>query len=184
MDGFPLIVVDGLLGAAEINRWYESLCGVAFTRSEVARPETQAFKHWAWAITLEKCRQLPFHQLAQDAIQRCLGQRGPQRLYRAYCNLCTYGDMLFTHTDSQPEAEELTALWYIAAKWDVEWGGETVFFDSDGDAKAIVSPKPGRLAIFDGRIRHAGRPPNRICTEPRLTFALKFETVSVGPSGD
>ncbi|PLX57465.1 MAG: proline hydroxylase, partial [Chromatiales bacterium] len=37
---------------------------------------------------------------------------------------------------------------------------------------------PGRLVVFHGAIRHAGRPPNKICLAPRYTFAMKLEPVS------
>jgi Rps23 Pro-64 3,4-dihydroxylase Tpa1-like proline 4-hydroxylase len=97
------------------------------------------------------------------------------RAYRAYTNHAAFGDMLFTHTDCLPDRRELTALWFLCENWDTEWGGETVFFNSAGDAEFIASPRPGRLVVFDGAIRHAGRPPSRICYTPRYTFALKLE---------
>jgi hypothetical protein len=37
-----------------------------------------------------------------------------------------------------------------------------------------VSPRPGRLLLFDGAIRHAGKPPNRNCPVARFTFAIKL----------
>ena len=54
-------------------------------------------------------------------------------------------------------------------------GGETLFFDSKQDAAFVVSPRPGRLCIFDGTLLHCGRPPSRICFSPRYTFAYKLE---------
>ena len=36
--------------------------------------------------------------------------------------------------------------------------------------------KHARVA-YDGAIRHAGRPPNRICYAPRYTFAIKLERI-------
>ena len=42
-------------------------------------------------------------------------------------------------------------------------------------AQFVASPKPGRLVVFDGAIKHVGRPPNRICYAPRFTFAIKLE---------
>lgn len=83
--------------------------------------------------------------------------------------------MLFTHTDALPGQKGLTALWYIAPEWNVEWGGETLFYDSGLDAVAVVTPRPGRLVVFDGSITHVGRPPNRICYVPRYTLAFKLE---------
>lgn len=175
MDNLPIVVVDGLMPDDQAAQLFDWLTTQPFTRNEVARPEMQAFRHWAYNVALEDCERMPLYRAALNAIQAYLPERGRQRCYRAYCNLSTYGDMLFTHTDSQPGVEELTGLWYIAPRWDMEWGGETLLFNSRNDAEFVVSPRPGRLLLFDGRIRHAGRPPNRVCVIPRLTFALKFE---------
>lgn len=172
--GRPVVAIDGLMTPDEAARLFERLSEAPFTRNEVARPETQAFRHWAWNLEVVECMRMSLYTQAVRTIAGYFPERGPQRLYRAYCNLSTYGDMLFTHTDAHPNAEGLTALWYIAPRWDTEWGGETLFFDDAGDAQFVVSPRPGRLVIFDGCICHAGRPPSRICTMPRLTFALKF----------
>jgi len=49
-----------------------------------------------------------------------------------------------------------------------------MLYDHNQDAVACVTPRPGRLAIFDGTILHAGRPPNRICYAPRYTLAFKL----------
>jgi len=158
-------------------RWLEDR---PFTRNEVARPDTQAFRHWAYNVEPREHESLPMYRRTLDAVEEHFPERGPHRCYRAYCNLCTYGDMLFSHTDAQPGEEELTALWYITPRWDPEWGGETLFFSGEGNAEFVVSPRPGRLVLFDGRIRHAGRPPSRICVIPRLTFAFKLEPAAPG----
>lgn len=177
VDALPVLLIDGLLSLEETGRLYQWLVAQPFTRSEFARPDTQAFLHWAYNLGVADCERLPFYKSTLAAIRSHFPERGPQRCYRTYCNLASYGDMLFTHTDSQPGVEELTALWYVAPRWDIEWGGETILFDSSGDAQFVASPRPGRLLLFDGRIRHAGRPPNRVCVIPRLTFAMKFEPV-------
>jgi hypothetical protein len=72
-------------------------------------------------------------------------------------------------------------LWFIAPDWNVEWGGETVFFDSVMDAQIAVSPRPGRLVLFDGSLTHVGRPPNRICYAPRYTLAFKLQPQKSAP---
>lgn len=175
VDELPVVVVDGLMPGEQAAQLFGWLSTQPFTRNEVARPDRQAFRHWAYNIALAECERLPLYQATLNAIQAYFPERARQRCYRAYCNLSTYGDMLFTHTDSQPDVEELTGLWYIAPRWDLEWGGETLLFDARGDAQFVVTPRPGRLVLFDGRIVHAGRPPSRVCVIPRLTFALKFE---------
>lgn len=175
VDGRPVRVIDGLMPLPEATQLFQFLNNSNFAHTEIARQDTQAFRHWVCNFQLADCSRMPLYRYTMEAVSTWLPERGPHRCYRAYCNLANYGDMLFTHTDSTPEEADLTALWYIAPRWDVEWGGETLLFDSEGDARFVVSPRPGRLLLFDSRILHAGRPPNRVCVLPRLTFALKLE---------
>lgn len=174
VDGLPIAVCDHFLPPTEAARLFFWLSELPFTRNEVARPDTRAFRHWAYNFDLKKSERPPLFDSTVKAVTEMYPAAGPLHCYRAYCNLAVYGDMLFTHTDTLPDVFGLTALWFVAPQWDLEWGGETVFFDKEGDARFIVSPRPGRLVAFDGRIRHAGRPPSRICTIPRLTYAFKL----------
>jgi len=170
----PIRVYDDLVPLPQIMRLTDAFAKSNFTRTEIARPETSAYRHWVVNIPLETAAQLAVYQPTLDAVRDFEDGDG-YRIYRCYCNYAAYGDMLFTHTDSLPGEKGLTALWYIASEWNVEWGGETLFYDSNMDAVAVVSPKPGRLVVFDGSITHAGRPPNRICYAPRYTLAFKLE---------
>lgn len=175
VDGREIHVFDGLLPHAAA--YEQGLARAAFTRTEVARPDTAGYRHWVTETRIDALRQQPIHGLTLQAVESVRPGAGYDA-YRAYTNVATYGDMLFTHVDCLPERDDLTALWYICEQWDVEWGGETVFFDASDDIAASVRPAPGRLVIFDGRIKHVGRPPNRICYYPRYTFALKLTRAS------
>ncbi len=179
VEGRSIGVFDGLLAGPQIAGLVRGLENGGFTRTEVARPETAQFKHWVLNLPLKQARGLPMHAPTLSAAGR-LDSANAWRAYRSYCNFAAYGDMLFIHTDAQPEAHELTALWFLSVEWEAEWGGETLFFDSQMDARFVVTPRPGRLVIFDGRIPHVGRPPNRICYAPRYTFAYKLERDSDG----
>lgn len=174
IEGREVRVYDGLLTANVIEGLTSGLQNGAFARTESARPDTRAFRHWVMNISLETATQLPVYQPTLAAATEFAAETG-YRVYRCYCNYAAYGDMLFTHTDCAPGAGELTALWFIAPQWDVEWGGETLFFDSSMDAQVAVSPRPGRLVMFDGSLPHVGRPPNRICFVPRYTLAYKLQ---------
>jgi SM-20-related protein len=174
VEGREVRVYDGLLQVNDIHALTAALQNGGFTRTESARPDTRAFKHWVLNIPIEAGAQLPVYQLTLAAAAEFAGDIA-YRIYRCYCNYAAYGDMLFTHTDCPPGARELTALWFIAPEWTVEWGGETLFFDSSMDAQVAVSPRPGRLVLFDGSLTHVGRPPNRICYAPRYTFAYKLQ---------
>lgn len=174
VEGRPIRVYDDLVALPHIKQLTEAFMGANFVRGEVARPDTGQFRHWALNIPLETAAQLVVYQPTLTAVRDFEGG-DRYAIYRCYCNHAAYGDMLFTHTDAHPGQNGLTALWYIAPEWNVEWGGETLFYNSKMDAEAAVTPKPGRLVIFDGAITHVGRPPNRICYAPRYTLAFKLE---------
>jgi SM-20-related protein len=174
IEGREVRVYDGLLDAKHIHELTAALQGGGFTRTESARPDTSAFRHWVLNIPMQTATELPVYEPTLMAAREFAAEIA-YRIYRCYCNHAAYGDMLFTHTDCAPGAGELTALWFIAPEWNVEWGGETLFFDSTMDAQAAVTPRPGRLVLFDGSLTHVGRPPNRICFAPRYTLAYKLQ---------
>ncbi len=175
IDQKPVYVFDDLCTLAEAKSIFQGLEASAFKRNEVARPDTAQYKHWAVNLTQQHILSLPLYARIVQGIEASMGQK--YRAYRAYTNYAGFGDMLFTHTDCLPESDELTALVYICPEWDLEWGGETLFYNDQDDCMFACNPKPGRTVIFHGAIKHVGRPPNRICYVPRFTLAFKLEKV-------
>jgi hypothetical protein len=176
VDGRDVFVFDGLVADADLAAYAEALARAPFTRSEFAKPETAEYKHWVSELPLANLNQVPLWPATERAIA-CARPGEFYRPLRAYTNYAAYGDMLYTHTDCRPDQRELTVLWFLSTHWEPEWGGETMFFDTSGDAMFCASPKPGRLIVFDGAIPHVGRPPSRICFAPRYTFAIKLGSV-------
>ena len=174
--GREVFVFDGLVPPEETARYFNALSQAAFTRTETARADSQEFRHWVCEMPLENLPRISLWPATQVAVAsvRATEQYRP---YRVYTNFAAFGDTLLTHVDALPNTRELTALWFVAERWDPEWGGETLFYDDAGDAQIAVSPKPGRLLLFDGAIRHAGKPPNRNCNVARYTLAIKFRAV-------
>ncbi len=172
VSGRDVFVFDDLVPVDECARYFAALSRASFTRSESARPDTE-FRHWVCEMPLENLARISLWPPTERAVAQV---RAGERFlpYRVYTNFASYGDTLLTHVDAVADARELTALWFICDRWDTEWGGETLFFDDSGDALIAVSPRPGRLLLFDGAIRHAGKPPNRSCNIPRFTFAIKL----------
>lgn len=174
VEGYDIAVFDDLVPMADVQKVTGRLMRSPFTRSETASPELKEHRHFVYETPLDVAQSLSMWRATLDALST-LRPNTEFKPYRAYINHAAYGDMLFTHFDAQPQHQDFfTALWYLCDAWDVEWGGETMFFDERGDALVAVTPRPGRLALFDGRIRHAGRPPNRVHYGPRYTFALKL----------
>ncbi|HEX6398023.1 MAG TPA: 2OG-Fe(II) oxygenase [Steroidobacteraceae bacterium] len=177
VSGRDVFVFDGLVTPEESARYFNAISQASFTRTESARPDSREFRHWVCEMPLENLPRTSLWQATEQAISQA---RPNQRFlpYRVYTNYSSYGDMLLTHVDAVPGARELTALWYLCDSWDTEWGGETLFYDEAGDAQIAVSPRPARLLLFDGAIRHAGKPPNRNCPVARYTFAIKLRAAS------
>lgn len=181
VEGRDVFVFDGLIPDTDLAQYVDSLEKSLFSRTEVAdldRPD-RGLRHWICELPLPNLAQLPIWAATERAVA-CARPGEQYRPNRAYTNYASYGDVLYTHTDCLPHKRGLTALWFLSTEWDPEWGGETMFFDASSDAMFCVSPKPGRLVVFDGAIPHAGRPPTRICYKPRYTFAIKLEAVPAG----
>lgn len=181
VDGRSIHVLDGLL--PNPSEYFLALTRAAFTRTETARPGLEEHRHWVTETRMEVLFQQPIYGLTLRAIASTAPVQQSYRAYRAYTNVAYYGDVLFSHVDCLPGQHDLTALWYLCDEWDLAWEGETVFFDQADEIAAAVRPRPGRLVIFDGAIKHVGRPPSRICYKPRYTFAIKLEPVSARSSG-
>lgn len=92
------------------------------------------------------------------------------KILRAYVNAFRDSDVCLPHYDYN----HTTALIYLNYDYDVAYGGETKFYKDD-ELYAAVSPKPGRLVMFDGNILHAPTPFNRLYTKDfRYTIAYKL----------
>ncbi len=173
IDGKPIWVFDNLSLLQETKDIFTGLSGAAFVRNEIARPDTAEYKHWVVNLKEGQIQALPVYQRAMQAVEKLAGK--PYRAYRGYVNYASFGDMLYTHTDCLPESDEFTVLVYLCDEWDIEWGGETLFYNKDDDCEYACTPKPGRTVVFHGAIKHAGRPPNKVCLKPRYTLAFKLE---------
>lgn len=177
IEGRQVLVFDDLVSGSEIAMLNETLKVGHFSKTEFARQETMTYKHWVLDLGIDQIERLGIYNASRRVLRGFFKEEkeGDYRCFRTYCNMASFGDMLMTHQDCDPDKDNVvTALWYICHRWETDWGGETLFFNDEGDAEFVVSPRPGRLAIFDGGLTHVGRPPNRTCFEPRYTLALKF----------
>lgn len=99
------------------------------------------------------------------------------RILRYYLNAHTYGTDGSAHTDTE-RAEELTAVLYLTQQWKLEWCGETVVFDKNGDIAASALPKPNRLLTFPSDRLHAPRPLAKDFSGLRVVLVVKMGTTS------
>lgn len=172
IDGRRIFVLDDVVPQEDAAALHLIVSHRQFTKTERASNAHADYTHWVTHVDLDAAARLAVAAAARRAVGELFP--GDRTMFRAYCNVAQFGDMLFAHRDCAPGKTDITALYYVCVEWNIDWGGETVFFDDAGDAVFAVTPRPRRMVVFDGAIRHVGRPPNRICFEPRYTLAMKF----------
>lgn len=94
-------------------------------------------------------------------------------LGNVYTNMLRSMDRPKAHIDNI-DAKNRTVMFYTNTNWERDWGGETIFYDLDDNIIKAVSPKPGRMISFDGRIPHSARPPMSSACIPRYITVMKF----------
>lgn len=110
----------------------------------------------------------------------------------AFTDALTFGDSTFQHTDATSFTKDIatnafyTIVTHPNPEWLVDWGGETVFYTGRsidalsgkpnrfGEVAASVLPRPGRVLLFDSRVRYASRPPQKICLRRRFSITLRL----------
>lgn len=94
-------------------------------------------------------------------------------LVRCYANLITVGIDQRMHTDDPSETSK-TMILYLNETWNVDWAGDTVFWDRERrEIIKSILPKFNTAAIFPGNIWHGVRPVSIFCKEPRITLMFK-----------
>lgn len=166
-------VLDRVFDAAVARQAYARfrLLDYGFTDSD--RPDTTHVQHLKHDFEPEAFRRDPLLAALIETARDFLGERGiaTGQVYRIYANFNLHGDFQFAHEDG----EGFTALAFLNARWHEDWGGELLLYPEGSAAFAYaVSPRPGRMAIFDAGVRHRGGVPSKLCFEPRITLAIKF----------
>jgi Rps23 Pro-64 3,4-dihydroxylase Tpa1-like proline 4-hydroxylase len=81
----------------------------------------------------------------------------------------------YFHNDELKENKAKTLLVYLNTKWDVDWGGETMFANNQGDVEIAVSCKPNRLVVFDSDTLHRPSATSADASQHRFTFVSIFK---------
>ncbi len=96
-------------------------------------------------------------------------------LDRCHASAYPYGTVHEIHNDYDHLHTSLTLMFYLNSTWDIQWGGETVILDSNKtEIIKSITPKPGRVLIFDGGLQHCARPLVRNFNDLRLVVAFKY----------
>jgi SM-20-related protein len=172
--GRKIFVFDRFLAGQDVRAFAASLQRVGFRRTEAdsaAARDTSSFSCDYDVATVEN---RPFVKRIRNLVVQYFPRLREPRLYRAYANLGIYGDVHVPHRDSSLGTDSVTGLYYANDKWEAPWAGETVFFNESKDSVRSISPRPGRLVIFDGTLLHRTGSVSRLCRASRFSVAIKF----------
>lgn len=167
--GRPAFILDNFVTPEARQKVYRIYKDLPYEFSDSDRSDTQYIKHLKHEFELDN----PLAVFLARTASSFLTDRGlaHRDVYRMYANFNLHGDFQFAHEDG----EGWTALFFVNDKWEEDWGGEfTLYIDDELDFGYSISPKPGRMVIFDGMITHRGGVPSKLCYEPRISLAIKF----------
>ena len=168
-----IFVFDNVVPPNDIERFCRTLRNSSFTFLHASRKDTEYQREWAAEFDVKDFVGHSLHDYAHAAAVAFMPST-PLVCSDAFCNASTFGDMTFIHHDST-KLGNISTLYYANETWDAEWGGETLFFDDNRDARIAVGVQPGRLIVFSGQLLHRAGTPTKACPEVRLTMSVRFE---------
>lgn len=90
-------------------------------------------------------------------------------------NRYDFGDSSWAHTDTH----DYTIILYLNPFWNVNWGGETLFFaESKDKILYAVYPKGGTFVLFSGKILHKPNSPSREAIIPRIGLTFQCDVIT------
>ena len=94
---------------------------------------------------------------------------------RCVVNAITSNGVYHPHDDHGSDIK-WSFLYYANMKWDLEWGGDTLFLNDDRQTISnTVQCKPNRVVIFDAKIPHLIRPTTIIAPPYRFSINMTFK---------
>lgn len=172
-----VFVFDSLFEEETLQRVYEKFRSLPYYLGDYDRDDTQTIRHLVHVFGQEEIAATPIKQIV-PAVRELAEAQGikVKNPARVYANFNLHGDYQFAHDDG----DVWTTLVFINSSWNEDWGGELLLYNgtfaqpTDRGIAYAISPCPGRMVIFDGKIKHRGGVPSKFCLEPRITLAIKF----------
>jgi hypothetical protein len=164
----PVKVIDGVFTDSElgtIDSWFSTYSGWAFSRDgKHTRAITSTLGQFIWHDQWKG--QYSIFQDMKNILDERLnyghtGTHSVPLFERAFVNCFRMGDTSQFHTDSKLPTS-VTYIIYTNRVWDISWGAPTMFADDQNEIIDCVTPKPGRLIIFPGNVKHVGIAPTRL----------------------
>lgn len=175
IDELPLWIFDGVLSCHEHDAVYGYCINSLYTLKHLSDPKIDSFSNnrFVSVLTPEQIRTLPttklFFELTADI-------NLPSQIKSVYINSYDKLSSCSAHVDCAKPA--LTMLYYANTKWDIDWGGETLFFNNAKEIAFGSVFKPNRVVLFDSRILHIAKMPTIKANASKFSIAYKGESLN------
>ena len=169
IDEMPIWVVDNYLPAHDHEAVYLYCQNSLYTTKHSSSPNAEL--HHPRMVANLTNEQLMSFVLTNHFINTSIELGYNVDIERAYINLATKDTVCTKHTDGSQIG--LSMLYYPNTDWDIDWGGETLFFNQEKEIAFASLCKPNRAVFFDPRILHTARPPTTLANAFRYTIAYK-----------
>tara|TARA_R100001086_G_scaffold249397_1_gene189007 strand:+ start:1898 stop:2566 length:669 start_codon:yes stop_codon:yes gene_type:complete len=191
-NGKEIHLYDDLFTYWQRDIWYQILLNSSYA---IAASDHHDLEHQSdWNLgrqwSMEELGQ--FGILSHPALTPHMDFFEGYNIIQARANLTTVGDSNRFHTDMVfPKTWQLkesyriprdnhhkikTLLYYVNLKWDLYWGGYTLFAnDALDDIEKCLMYVPGRVVMFDSTIPHCVAAPWVGCPTVRFTFAVQWK---------
>ena len=120
---------------------------------DTTEPQAGSFQRWSATLVTELYGQVELH--------RCYAKR-----VQSSPDVSVDGD--------RASRDGVIAMWFVCGDWSADRGGGTVFCDDRGDAVICVSPRSGRLVLFDSSTGRYDLAPRRAGRESCFTLEYHF----------
>lgn len=169
IDELPIWVTDLVLSTHQHDFMYNYCANSLYSPKQVSDlRDGGSSRRMAAYLTNDNLSTVPLTEVFQD-FASSVGYSS--EINEAYINYYDSTTVSGIHIDSY--ASGLTMLYYPNLSWDLDWGGETLFFDKNKEIGFATIYKPNRAVFFDQRILHTARPPTVLTRSARFTIAYK-----------
>lgn len=177
IGGLPIFIFDTALPEPTIASRYRALQDLRYESDHASSKSTNAYREWVSEMDLIEFSEGNLFAEMKELLHDCFPEE-KIGFFSVFCNCISYGCHTFRHQDGGERC--FSALYYANPNWELDWGGETTFFDDNGNAVFCVAPVPGRIVILDGRVFHRAGMPSRACQHRRLTVSLRCDNLGEG----
>lgn len=174
-----IIIIDNLYNFTDICGIYKGIIGLSFKIANSNVYEVQNISDKRLVSSIDNIC-LSSNLLYEEKLRVIDNHLPPQtfKIYSSYVNLGIRGENHHAHVDNYSKGDGKTLLYYANKEWNRNWGGETVFFDDNGEEIEYITPFiPGRVIIFDSDIPHLAKEQSSLGPKYRFTIAVKYNKV-------